>query len=136
MYYFVLTGKVVGPCFFGGWSECCCDFEFSTSYFESRTKGDIASITKKKPQGIAGGAAELFSEADNYSIRYNLATQLTAAQKTSVIAAQILIDYMLFDGNTQKCDYRDGSVYCYFCYCSIVGCLVPCYIQIPLNQSG
>jgi hypothetical protein len=77
-------GKVDGPCFFGGWSEMCCDFKFYTSYFTSPTNtGDIALITKKKPQSMAGAAQELCApgNADNYQIQYNVNTKLSASQK-------------------------------------------------------
>ena len=42
----------------------CCDFKFQTSFWNSPSKsGDIALITKKKPQGLGGAFRELMSEA-------------------------------------------------------------------------
>ena len=93
--------------------------------------GDIGLITKKKP--TSGGAAltELLSESDNYSIEFNKEAHLSATQKATVLGAQILADYMYFDGNTDKCRFADEGIYCYLCYCSIVGCIAPCYLFIP-----
>lgn len=93
--------KVEGPRIFGGWSEFCCDFLFTVSAYGSPSRnGDIASIVKIHPRTFAQGAAELFTEADNYSIEFNPKAQLTATQKISVLAAQLLADYMYFDGNS------------------------------------
>jgi hypothetical protein len=122
--------KVEGPCFFGGWSEMCCSFKFYTSFFNSPTKaGDAALIIKKRPASLTGAAIELFTNSDVYSIQFS--GNLTPGQKTTVLTAQLLADYMFFDGNTEKCKYENDTIYCYFCYCSILGWLVPCEIAIP-----
>jgi hypothetical protein len=93
-------GKVEGPCIFGGCSEYCCDFEFQTSFFSSNTRaGDAALITKRKPTSLAQAVTETISDADNYTIEYNPEAKLTVTQKLSVVAAQILADYIYFDGN-------------------------------------
>eukprot|EP01038_Epipyxis_sp_PR26KG_P016529 gene16529-22562_t len=127
-------GKVEGPCFFGGWSEMCCDFKFYTSYFNSPTHaGDLAFITKKKPQSLAGAFTELMTNSDVYTIQFNEKASLTAGQKATILTAQILADYMFFDGNTEKCKDTDGAVICYCCYFSCVGKLCPCYVAIPKN---
>lgn len=125
-------GKIEGPCFFGGWSEMCCTFTFFTSFFNSPSKaGDVAIIKKKRPKSIAGALRELFTESDVYTIEFNQAAKLTAPQKSSIIAGQLLADYMFFDGNTEKCSQDDNFVYCYCFYCNIIGALIPCYIAIP-----
>jgi len=124
-------GKVEGPLCFGGWSECCFDFKFFTSRFASAKKtGDVALITKKKPQSIAGAAVELFTESDVYTIEFQ-DESLTASQKATVLTAQLLADYIYFDGNTEKCKSDENAIYCYFFYCSVYGLLVPCEICIP-----
>lgn len=131
-------GKVEGPCFFGGWLEMCCDFEFFTSRYTSATKsGDLASIVKKKPASLAQGAVQLFTDSDVYTIEFKEGSNMTPAQKTTVLTAQVLADYMYFDGNTEKCSYDpdSGNIYCYICYCSVIGYLWPCYIVIPTKQN-
>lgn len=127
--------KVEGPCFFGGWSEMCCSFQFFVSTFGGPSKsGDVALITKKKPTSLAGAAVELFSNnADAYSIQFNQNAKLTASQKVTVLTAQILADYMWFEGNTEKCKDTDSAIYCYCCYFSCIGALCPVYIAIPKN---
>lgn len=131
-------GRIRGPFCFGGWSEMCCDFKFITSFMESDSDaGDIAIITKKKPQSLAGAAQELFSSnADNYSIDFKEGGQFNIAQKTSILAAQILADYMWFDGNTEKCKMENDACTCYLCYFSCIGLLVPCYIKVPYGSSS
>lgn len=130
--------KIEGPYCFGGWSELCCDFKFFTSFYKSETKaGDVALITKQRPKSIGMAVTELMSESDNYSIQFNLNAprKLTAAEKASVVAGQILADYIYFDGATEKCSQDDDNIYCNFFYCSCFGCLCPCSIAIP-KKSG
>jgi len=123
--------KMDGPCIFGGWSECCCDFRFAVSQPSSdKGAGDIAVITKKKPQSLTGAFAELVTNADNYVISFNSDT-MTASQKVTILAAQVFTDYMIFDGNTEKCESKEEGIYCYFWYCMLAGALCPCYILIP-----
>jgi hypothetical protein len=127
-------GKIEGPCCFGGWSELCFDFHFEVSNFTSEKKtGDLGLITKKKPQSMAGAVTELFSNADNYEIQFR-ENKLSAEQKLTVLAGQLLADYMFFDGNTEKCEDRDDAVICYCFYCSVIGNIIPCYIAIPKNK--
>lgn len=129
-------GKIEGPCCFGGWSEMCCDFRFTVSNFASPSKtGDLAFIIKKKPQSLAGGLRQLFSDADVYHIEFNGGANLTASQKATVLAGQLLADYMFFDGNTEKCKNTDDAIYCYCCYFSCIGYLCPIYIAIPKNSN-
>jgi len=92
-------GKVEGPCFFGGWSEMCCEFRFFTSSFNSPTKtGDLAIITKKKPSSLAAAFVELVSDSDVYGIEFKPDAKLTNEQKIGILSAQLLADYMFFDG--------------------------------------
>jgi hypothetical protein len=128
-------GKIQGPCCFGGWSELCCDFKFTTSWFGSEaSSADIALITKKKPTSLAGGVRQMFSNADVYQIAFNDDAVLTPAQKLTVLSAQLLADYMFFDNNTEKCRDTGETVYCYCFYCSIIGAPVRCTLCIPKKQ--
>jgi len=130
-------GKLQGPYCFGGWSEMCCDFNFPISYFKSPNKtGDIALVKKLKPSSFGLAVTELISDADVYSLQFNLNTKLTVPQKLTSLAAQILIDYMLFDGSTEKCTQDDSAIYCHMFYCSCFGCLWPCDIVIPKNSGS
>jgi hypothetical protein len=131
-------GKVAGPCFFGGWLEMCCSFNFPVSYFNSsRQSGDIANIIKKKPVNVTQAAVQCCTEADNFGIKFseeNLG-KITPEQKLTVLSSQLLLDYMLFDGNTDKCKDTDSAVICYCCYFSMLGSVTPCCIAIPKNQN-
>ena len=81
----------------------CFDFNFTASKWESEPQtGDIAMITKLAPTGLAGGARELFTDADTYTLAFNPANGLTPAQKVTTLSAQLLIDYMIFDGQMSK----------------------------------
>lgn len=130
-------GKMEGPCFFGGCSEYCCNFNFPVSFFKSPSHAaDAAMVIKRKPGSITQVVVDTFSEADNFSIEFNPQAKLTAGQKISVLAAQLLADYMYFDGTTEKCSADNNSFTIYCCYCSIIGCIVPCSVTIPTNAGG
>jgi hypothetical protein len=128
-------GKLEGPCIFGGWSEMWRDFNFPISHFTSKShSGDLGKIVKKKPTSLAGGVRSLLADNNSvYSIEFDANEKISAGKKTTVLAAQLLADYMYFDGNTEKCDSDENAVYCYICYCSIIGALIPCTITIPKN---
>lgn len=130
-------GKVEGPLCFGGWSEFCCDFKFFVSNMDSKKKsGDLALITKKKPVGLSGAAADLFTNADVYTVQFDPNAKLTPEQKVTMLGSQLLADYMFFDGNTQKCEIDSkGNIWCYIFYCSCIGLLVPCKFMIPTGQN-
>lgn len=131
-------GKFEGPHCFGGWSELCCDFKFFVSRWESERKtGDLALITKKKPVGFSGAAADLFTNADVYTISFSEDIKVTPEQKVTILGSQILADYMYFDGNTEKCSVDDkGNIWCHFFYCSCIGLLVPCSLVIPIGNNN
>eukprot|EP00981_Chlorochromonas_danica_P001722 scaffold369_cov177-Ochromonas_danica.AAC.55 len=129
-------GKIEGPCCFGGWSEMCCNFNFQVSSFNGPAKaGDLGLITKRKPASLAGAFVELASDADVYTIQFNDKADLTPSQKITILAGQVLADYMFFDGNTEKCSQDDNFVYCYCCYFSCIGAICPIYICIPKKSN-
>jgi len=128
--------KIEGPCFFGGWSELCCDFKFATSSFKQPSgTGDLAMITKKKPASVTGAFIEMCSTADYYQIEFNPNTSLTAGEKATIVGGQLFADYMYFDGNTEKCKDTNDAIYCYCFYCSIIGKVIPCCLVIPKKIS-
>ena len=106
---------ITGPCLFGGCSEFCCDFEFFASKYDSPyDSGDLAKITKVRAKGVSGMIKEAATDADNYSIEFNPDAQLGAAEKLSLIGAQVLTDYMIFDGNTEKCKCTNEGWYLFY----------------------
>jgi hypothetical protein len=130
--------KLEGPCFFGGWTECCCDFYFPLSNYKSPdSAGDLGVVVKKKPTSLAGVARSAMT-GDNsvYTLQFKDDGKLTAGKKATVLAAQILYDYMLFDGTTEKCDQDQNAIYCYLCYCLLFGCLVPVKLVIPKGNGA
>jgi hypothetical protein len=68
------------------------------------------------------------------SFEENTQVFLTPSQKLTIVSAQILADYLYFNGNTEMCKNDKDAVYCYFCYFSIFGCFTPCYICLPKQQ--
>jgi len=130
--------KLAGPCFFGGWSEMCCDFRFNVSKPTSdRSSGDIAIITKRRPKTVTAAVTTLCcnNEMDVYSIEFKPDPSITTEQKVTVLSSQILLDYMIFNGQTEKCSQDDSAIYCHLCFCSIIGLLVPCTIVIPKQKN-
>eukprot|EP00349_Pseudokeronopsis_sp_Brazil_P001314 CAMPEP_0202957494 /NCGR_PEP_ID=MMETSP1396-20130829/1865_1 /ASSEMBLY_ACC=CAM_ASM_000872 /TAXON_ID= /ORGANISM="Pseudokeronopsis sp., Strain Brazil" /LENGTH=362 /DNA_ID=CAMNT_0049674987 /DNA_START=87 /DNA_END=1175 /DNA_ORIENTATION=- len=131
--------RMTGPCFFGGWSECCCTYPFPLTSFNNTNKdaeGDLGVVSKIKPKSFAGAMRELFSEADVYSLAFGTANGgLTPAQKITTLASQLLLDYMIFEGNTEKCSEDNDAYYCYCCYFMCIGKLCPVYIAIPKNKN-
>ena len=80
----------------------------------------------------------MFTDADTYTLEFNPELsndgRLTPAQKITTLSAQMLIDYMLFDGKTEKCHVDNNGITIYCWYCSIIGCAVPCCFHIPKNN--
>ena len=117
-------------------SYFCCDIKFLASKMTSKSHtGDIALIRKAIPLDAARwGKNELISPLNNYSVSFNLNESLNAAQKTTVLAGQILIDYMIFDGRAEKCvGNGNRSVSCYFAFCNIFGFVCPLCLTIPIS---
>jgi hypothetical protein len=148
--------KVEGPLCFGGWAEMCFSFNFWVSNFNSASKsGDVALITKRKPGDLSAAAVELCSDADVYSIQFNESANLSVPQKITILTAQLFADYMysfssllyllimltnllflthrFFDGQTEKCQDKNGAIWCYCFYCSCIGAILPCALVIPKN---
>lgn len=72
------------------------------------------------------------TDADNFTIVFNDDDNMMSAQeKVTILASQLLIDYELFDGTTEKCESKDEGIYCYCFYCQCSGATIPCYILIP-----
>eukprot|EP01041_Mallomonas_annulata_P006269 gene6269-12693_t len=127
--------KIQGPVCFGGWSELFWDSTFQTSQFHSQSRaGDIAVITKRKPRGWGEGLREFFTDADYYTIEFTQNGAATVGQKATVLAAQLLTDYMYFDGNSKKCSSDETFTTCNFFYCSIFGCVIPCSCKLPKHS--
>ena len=101
-----------------------------------RKSGDLGLITTQKPRNMASGVAEFFTDADNYSIEFDPNANLTAAQKATVLSSQLLFDYMLFDGSTEKITMDSEGITFNCCYCSIIGCICPCSINVPFDDSA
>ena len=91
-------------------------------------------ITKKKPESASGAMMEMLTNSDNYSIDFSGTNSLSGSQKLTILTSQILIDYMLFDGNTDKCRSTNEGIYCYFCYFSFIGAICPIYLFIPTKK--
>ena len=133
-------GKIEGPCVFGGCFELCCDFRFNVSKFKtisSRHKGNIAVITKAPPPAMLGGAAAtLLADTNVYTITFDQEYEkiATPSQKVTVLSAQILADYIYFNGNTEECKNDANGLTCICCYWALFGFVAPCCIYLPKQQ--
>jgi len=130
-----IFAKIEGPCCFGGLSELFSDFKFYTSKYHSEKKtGDVAMITKRHPSSVAMIASDILSDADNYTIEFSPTTQLTSREKATILSAQILADYMFFNGNTSKWHSEDNKTTVNLFFCSVIGCIIPCSFTFNLNN--
>jgi hypothetical protein len=135
--------KVQGPMCFGGCSELCFDFSFPVSSFKGPDKaGDLAVITKKKPDGLAGGARELLTDSDVFTVEFT-DPKLTPEQKALFLSSTLLNDYTYFEqGGGDKCGSEpNGSggqqFYINLCNCYCYGVLCPCkLVYDPSNDGG
>ena len=86
---------------------------------------------------VVANPNELFSRFNNYRVKFRKNSKLNAAQKTTVLAGQLLIDYMIRDaGNYNFFHMRSFCVGDCFVFdlsaCSMFGCIIPCSVCIPL----
>lgn len=130
--------KLEGPCCFGGWSEMFCDFSFPISRFNGPGKlGDLAVVTKQKPQGLVAAAKEMVTDSDVYTIEFKDPT-LNPQQKALFLSALVLSDYTYFEqGGGDKCGVDgDGRFYLNCCNMYCCGMLCPCKFTCSGGSDG
>jgi len=128
--------KLEGPCCFGGWSEMFCDFDFPISKFNSPGKlGDLAVVTKQKPNGLVAAAKEMMTDSDVYTIQFK-DPNLDPQQKAVFLSALMLSDYTYFEqGGGDKCGVdENGDFYLNFCNMYCCGMLCPCRATCSNNS--
>lgn len=70
--------KVEGPCIFGGCTENCCDSEWLVStasqaqWNQVVKTGDMARITKKKPNSLGAVVREAFTDSDTFTLEFKV----------------------------------------------------------------
>ena len=134
--------KVEGAsCCFGGYSELCCESAWPVSKMEPQQlnqqilTGDLAQITKKKPDSMSAALREALTDSDTYTIEF-APGQLAPQQKATMISSLILVDYMFFEKDNGMC-HMEGSKLkftLFECYCA--GCVCPCTFTIDTSNSG
>lgn len=129
------------PCCFGGCYELCSDFHFEASTINSNLQmkgeaGDIAHITKVRPQGCCGMLMECCTDIDNFVLAFKpeFAYNNDPNFKACVLSALFYLDYMFFEMDNGMCHCQDGTLFItlFNCYCS--GCICPCCIAISGNS--
>lgn len=70
----------------------CCDVEFK---IEDMNGEEVGVITKKKIEGLAGYAAQLFTDADNFSADFP--DDAPVEHKAVIMAGVMLIDFCFFE---------------------------------------
>jgi len=115
----------------------CCDFLFTVSTPNAANPGDLGRIIKERPKSGAQAAAQACCDGENdqYTVLFDDG-KLDPAQKLTVIGSQLMLDYMLFAGQTKKCDEDNDAWYCYLFYCLLIGMLVPCTLVIPKPKAN
>lgn len=110
---------LVGPCCFGGCAELCCDAPFAET-------GGRASVAKLRPRSISAGLRELVSDADVYELAVREPGWGGPVRTAGLLAAALLLDYMLFErnGDALVCAGGRRRLNCCNAYCC--GCVLPC----------
>jgi len=138
---FSALAKVEGPCFFGGCSELCCDSQWNVSRMTPETwdekinLGDMAIITKKKPDGMASALREMATDSDTFTMEFKPEAQLTPQQKATMIASLLLVDYMFFEQDNGMLSCNSGTVKITLCETYCCGSLCPWNITLG-GQGG
>ena len=101
--------------------------------------GNLGRLVKRAPRGGASVCRELCCDADIYQLEFpseaEVGHRISATEKLTMLSAHLLLDYIMFEGDTGKCNCNDDGLTCNFFYCSIIGCLVPCSLFIPFNKN-
>ena len=138
---FSALSKVEGPCFFGGCSELCFDSTWNVSRMTPETweqkinQGDMAIITKKKPDGMSSALREAFTDSDTFTMEFKPEAQLTPQQKATMIASLLLVDYMFFEQDNGMLSCEGGKLKITLCETYCCGSLCPWNITIS-SQGG
>jgi hypothetical protein len=122
---------VRGPMCFGGCAELCHDAPF-------RADGGAATLTKLRPRSARAALREAVSDADAYELHVADPT-VGPARKAGLLAAALLLDYMLFecDSDVLACDGgRACGITCCHLYCCGAICPCKCVCACPGRGRG
>merc|ERR1719352_1664053 len=97
---------------------------------------DMAIITKKKPDGLAGAAREAFTDSDTFTMEFKPEAQLTPQQKATMIASLLLVDYMFFEQDNGMLSCQDGKLQITLCETYCCGSLCPWNITLSGQGGG
>jgi len=122
---------VEGPTFFGGCMDLCCTTTFMISR-EAGKSGDLAKISKLKPEGIADLCIALVTPVDYYDIDFAEGHGLHPTEKAAILGEVVHLDFLFFEAEQPLCRYEDESGICYIllCTCYCFGCLCPVQLCI------
>jgi hypothetical protein len=79
---------VEGPTFFGGCMDLCCTTKFTVSRTKGKS-GDLATITKKAPNGCMETCVALCTPSDTYNLDFTEGHGMTPQQKGSIVAEMV-----------------------------------------------
>jgi len=122
---------VEGPTFFGGCMDLCCNTTFMISREAGKT-GDLAKITKLKPEGMMELCCALFTPVDFYNLDFAEGHGLHPTEKAAILGEIVHLDFLFFEAEQPLCRYEDESGICYIllCTCYCFGCLCPVQLCI------
>lgn len=126
---------VEGPTFFGGCMDLCCTTKFTVSRTKGKS-GDLATITKKAPNGCMETCVALCTPSDTYNLDFTEGHGMTPQQKGSIVAEMVHLDFLFFEAEQPLCHCNDDNTVCYLmlCTCYCVGALCPCEICLCMPQ--
>jgi len=118
------------PSVFGGCTEFCCDQPYNVMMNGQQ----IGAITKMKPKNMESAMAEMFTDADTFSMEFP--PDLPVEQKARLLASLLLLDYMFFERDVDFCSMENGGIAINVCNVYCMGMIFPCKIQMSGGEGG
>jgi len=126
--------SIRGPMCFGGLSEYCCDNHFHAyNGVKDAQSQPIGEVKKIRPQTCWEMCVACSTKIDYYGLDMKGAN---SDQKAAMYVSALMTDYMFFerDDGAIYYDANNKVIYINFCYCYLMGCLIPCTVCIPIPQ--
>ena len=117
---------IEGPTCFGGCMDLCCNTEFKVSRGKGKA-GDLAVISKQKPDGFMELLIAMCTPVDKYQLHFTDNHGLHPTEKAAIMSEMVHLDFLFFEAEQPLCEYKAEEKMCYIllCTCYCFGCLCP-----------